>query len=226
MSPESIPSWFSDADLIAKLTAVEDQFVERKSKNDAGGWLRTVVAFANSTPLGYPAVLFIGVSNAGEIFDGTNVENVMKSFADIITNGAYPPIYTAPHVLTYGGRSCIAVIIPGSVNRPHFAGRSYVRKGTQTEDASEVQFQELVSQRLSKPRELLLWKGKVVTFEFVVVRNGVRAAISSFGGTVVDCNQFYVTIQKDETQTYSYALADIEITFDHIATRLKLQQLQ
>ena len=104
MPPTTPPLWFSDADLIAKLAAVEDQFVERKAANARGDWLRTTVAFANSTPIGSPAVLFIGVSDTGEITEGTNVENAIKSYSDTIANGAYPPIYTASHILTHAGR--------------------------------------------------------------------------------------------------------------------------
>jgi hypothetical protein len=44
-------SVLSDIDLAARLTDTEDHFTERKSKSDKGGWLRTTVAFANSTPI-------------------------------------------------------------------------------------------------------------------------------------------------------------------------------
>jgi hypothetical protein len=47
----------SDADL-SRLTTFEDAFVERKSPGETRDLLKTAVAFANSTPVGYPAILF------------------------------------------------------------------------------------------------------------------------------------------------------------------------
>jgi predicted HTH transcriptional regulator len=55
----------TDQDLLLRLRSFEDAFVERKTSGDSKDWLKTVVAFANSTPVGYPAVLFIGVKNDG-----------------------------------------------------------------------------------------------------------------------------------------------------------------
>src|SRR5258708_2074120 len=133
-------SGLSDIDLAARLSDTEDHFTERKSKNDKGGWLRTTVAFANSTPIGYPSVLFVGVENNGTITDNGNIEDLMKSYSDSIASNCYPPIYTMPRVFTHNGKSCIAIIIPGSEARPHFAGLAYVRDGTQTRDASEEQY--------------------------------------------------------------------------------------
>jgi hypothetical protein len=39
----------------------ENSFVERKTVSDKRGWLHAAVAFANSVPIDYPAVLFVGV---------------------------------------------------------------------------------------------------------------------------------------------------------------------
>ena len=44
----------SDADLLARLKNFKDHFVERKTSGDKRDWLKTVVAFANSAPNGYP----------------------------------------------------------------------------------------------------------------------------------------------------------------------------
>jgi predicted HTH transcriptional regulator len=72
----------TDAELIARLTMTEDSFVERKSQTDRAGWLKTVVAFANSTPIGLPAVLFIGVSDDGVVSANVDVEKTMQAFSD------------------------------------------------------------------------------------------------------------------------------------------------
>jgi len=125
----------SDAELIARLTQTEDSFVERKSQADKTGWLKTAVAFANSTPIGLPAVLFIGVDNDGSIEGNVNAERAMQTFSDYVGSHAWPPIFTLPRSLIHDGRTCVAVIIPGSPERPHFAGRS-----CQARDADKGRF--------------------------------------------------------------------------------------
>jgi hypothetical protein len=57
----------SDADLLARLKNFEDHFVERKTIGDQKDWKKTAVAFANSAPIGYPAVLYIGARENGQI---------------------------------------------------------------------------------------------------------------------------------------------------------------
>ena len=61
------------------------------------------------------------------------------------------------------GGEFLAVIVRGSENRPHFAGPSYIRDGTQTKEASGEQFTRLIAERSSKAREILKWRGMVVT---------------------------------------------------------------
>jgi hypothetical protein len=214
VTPATPPLWFTDADLIAKLTAVEDQFVERKSKGDKGEWLQTTVAFANSTPIGYPAVLFIGVDNEGVIAENLKVEDLMKSFADHVSAKAWPPIYTAPHILTHDGKSCIAVIIPGSESRPHFAGKSYVRKGTQTEEASDDQFQKLVAERTAKVYDIRKWIGKQITLHALP---SAKVAV-----ILLDCNQHFLTWRAERPASFSAPMEWTVLSFDHENNRLKI----
>src|SRR5216683_2393750 len=51
--------------LVLRLKSQEHDFVERKPRNQKGDWLQAAVAFANSAPIGWPAVLFVGVDDAG-----------------------------------------------------------------------------------------------------------------------------------------------------------------
>ena len=87
------------------------------------------MAFANTAPVGYPAVLFIGAKD-----DGTpegkqvNLDSLQKTLSEYVAK-AYPPIYWLPHSLDVNGGQVLAVIVPGSSARPRFAGQSYVRKG-------------------------------------------------------------------------------------------------
>ena len=53
----------SDDPTLVRLKNFEDAFVERKSTSDTRDLLKTAVAFANSVPVGYPAILFYGVTD-------------------------------------------------------------------------------------------------------------------------------------------------------------------
>lgn len=81
-----------------------------------------------------------GVDDDGSAQQGPEkLEELSKSVSDTLER-AYPPIYFDIRPLHVGDRACLAVVIPGSDRRPHFAGRAYVRNGPQTTDASETQF--------------------------------------------------------------------------------------
>jgi predicted HTH transcriptional regulator len=205
----------SDQDLLSRLKNFEDNFVERKRSSDKKEWLRTTVAFANSTPVGYPAVLFIGVKDDGTPEQKTvNLDSVQKTFSEVVSN-AYPPIYYSTKILESHGKQFLAVIIPGSEERPHFGGHSFVRVGSQTRKASEKQFIELVTQRSSKAREILKWKDKRITVGFL----GPGGETSRREGIVTDCNQFYVTFDNRD----SVPLRRVEVSFDSRNNRLMLE---
>ena len=57
----------SDSDILARLAAIEDSTVERKTFSDNRDWIKTAVAFSNSLAVGQPGVLFVGVYNDGNI---------------------------------------------------------------------------------------------------------------------------------------------------------------
>ncbi|MFQ5927947.1 MAG: helix-turn-helix domain-containing protein, partial [Terriglobia bacterium] len=101
----------SDQDLLSRLQNFEDYFVERKTSSDKRDWLKTVVGFANSAPVGYPAVLFIGVRDDGTIEGTANLDKLQQTFSGIVSE-AYPPIATFPKVLERDGKQFLAVIIP------------------------------------------------------------------------------------------------------------------
>jgi len=180
----------TDADLLMRVPKSEDHFIERKPSRDSRDWKKTLVAFANSATVGYPAVLFIGVRQDGTIEDGIDPDQLSREFSNK-TAEVYPPIHCVPKALTKDGKSFLAVIIPGSALRPHFAGLSYVRDGSATKKASETQFNELIAQRNSKAYKILEWKGKTIRIAHAYA-GGSQGASSP--GTVVDCNQFYVTL--------------------------------
>src|SRR5690349_4372693 len=69
----------TNADLLARLRTDEDHFTERKTFRDKDGWLRTAVAFANSAPVGWPAILFVGVTSKGLVeHPAPNLDELQK----------------------------------------------------------------------------------------------------------------------------------------------------
>jgi hypothetical protein len=212
-----------DEELLLRLKKFEDNFVERKTSGDSKDWLKTVVAFANSTPVGYPAVLYIGVKNDGTPEEKpVNLDTLQKTFGGKIVE-AYPTIYYLTKILTVEGKQILVVIVPGSDERPHFAGQAFVREGSRSVVASKPQFDELIASRNSKAYEILKWKGKPVSVDFrgIGFIPNLWDAPYTDEYTIVDCNQFYVTLTRADADR-SVPLSRVEISFDDKSMRLKL----
>jgi predicted HTH transcriptional regulator len=219
----------TETELIAKLRNCEDNWVERKTANDTKDVEKTVVAFANSTPIGYPAVLFIGVRDDGSIEDGQpdrNLDSLQKTVNNRIQKNVYPAVYYLITVLIVDGKQCLAVTVPGSDKRPHFSGPSYIRVGSETILASDAQFNQLIAQRLSKPNEILRWKDKVVTVDLLSTQQAINAMgriASTTTFMVADCNAFYVTLKGHSSSLTTYPLDRIGISYDTEHERLRLE---
>jgi predicted HTH transcriptional regulator len=144
----------TDSDILSRLTNVEDATVERKVASDLRDAVKAAVAFSNSLPVTVPGIIYIGVYNDGRIEEQPINEAFLKKVSRELGN-IYPPIYPEIHVKEKDGRNFVVVIVYGSPNKPHFAGQSYLRAGTQTILASDQQFEELVAKRNSKVGRVL-----------------------------------------------------------------------
>ncbi len=114
----------TEADLLARMKNFEDHLVERKVVSDDKDWRKTAVAFANSVPIGVPAILYIGVRDNGEIeTPQRNLDETQKKF-NARMQRVFPRIAYIPKIISRNGQQALAVIIPGSELRPHFAGLS------------------------------------------------------------------------------------------------------
>lgn len=218
----------TDQDILLSLSRFEDGFVERKTLNDLGDCLKTVVAFANTAPIGAPALMLVGVRNNGEVEGTGDLDKIQQRVSAKIAD-AYPPIYYTMKVLDKDGKRFLAVIVPGSDKRPHFAGQAYIRNGSKSESASEDQFQRLIAQRNSKSYELLKWRGKSIS-TWTPTRTGAAYNPSTgYAGEaiVVDSNQFYVTLRHGHLpgSTVTYPLDTFNLGFDHANNRLQIQFL-
>lgn len=215
----------SDEDILSRLSNLEDSFVERKTEGDSADWLKTVVAFANSVPIGFPAILLIGVRNDGTVQGLENPDSVQRSLSQKVAQ-SYPIPYYMTRVLEGNGRRFLAVVVPGSEYRPHFAGPAFVRDGSQTIRASEEQFARLIAQRSSAAYEILKWRGKTVSVWHPSTALGTYHPAKGYNaeGIVSECNQFWVTLGGSAFgSTVSFGLEAFDIGYDHKNNRLELR---
>ena len=214
-------------DLIKMLGDHEDNFLERKSEGVNDRALRqTAVAFANSVPAGRVAVVFIGVNDKTGRIDGvSNPDALQKRVREALEGDCYPPIRHQSEVLSVEQNAVVAVVIPPSADKPHFAGPAYVRVGSQSRNASEQQYRELIDSRVEKCGALLALKNQIVTVHGVGYKLGThkpladrayRAYREGMECRVMDCNAQYVTLMNIASNPhFSEPLAGVDILYDH-----------
>ena len=221
--------------LLMRLQSNEHDFVERKPLKQLGEWRQVAVAFANSAPVGWPAVLFVGVTDRGVPQCKTSEEaaNLIRSVSDTLDN-VYPAIYRHVVPLSVPGKGiCVAVIVPGSPMRPHFAGHSYIRVGDQTKIASDAQYDALIATHNSKVRAVMEWVDKEITWTVILpaTPNGImlREVPAQETFVVQSCNPHYITVRSQVSAgaswvVRSHRLSSLELGFDHIAKRLQIHR--
>ena len=200
--------------LILKLRSTEHDFVERKPAKQRGEWLQVAVAFANSVPIGWPAVLFVGVDDEGKPQQGAEkLEELGKSVTDVL-NQAYPAIYRHLVPLHVADGACLAVVIPGSAERPHFAGKAYIREGPSTKEASASQFDRLIAERTSLVYELRRRIGQPALCR--VFKKGYSSSDVPLLGTIFDCTEHYVGFEVDgPDRKLCFPLSRVLISLDY-----------
>lgn len=215
------------SDLLELLRDTENSFVERKSGGDSkDDWIKTVVAFANTLDTSQEGVLFIGATNEGEIeTSNTDYDSLQKKFTEK-KKLIYPPVNCTSICVRQADRECLAVIVPGSPTRPHFAAPLYLRDFSKTAIASAEQYESLIAARSSKVYELQKWINREITFVELNRRAGMAYVVdrSSRIARVVACNQFFLTLEVGGSKT-SYPLKSFDINFDHSSNRLQIERV-
>jgi hypothetical protein len=215
----------TDEELGLRLISTEDNFVERKTAGDHKRWIPALVAFANSAPIGFDCVLFIGAWDDGTIEPDLGLESLQRSFSEK-TSDVFPPIPYSTRVYRRERRECLAIVVQGSPERPHYAGLPYIRVGTESKKATPNDVARLTAERDPKAYEILKWLGEVVTVE-ILYPPGAAARLGrvqgSFSARIKDCNQFWVTFQNGTGDLSSVILRRVELNFDHVTRRLKLE---
>ena len=83
----------------------------------------------------------------------------------------------------------------------------------------------MIAECSSKAREILKWRGKVITV-WVPGLSGSRHPTTGSRGTqqLVDCNQFYVTLQSGGPETrQAFLLSNIDVAYDYVNDCLELR---
>ncbi len=213
----------SEQDILSRLANTEDSTVERKTAADYRDCLKTAVAFSNTLPVDDPGIIFVGVRDDGTVEGNSlNLDSLQRKVSAEIQK-IYRPIYPQMKVMKDGsGNEFLAVIVRGSVERPHFSGPSYIRDGMQTKEASEQQFDRLIAERNSKVREILKWKGSQIGLQYPPYEHTQGSTTykhrESVSAHILDCNQFFVQLQIMQSGSSSrfegYPLSKVEVSFE------------
>jgi hypothetical protein len=216
--------------LLDRLRDGEDPLIERKPQSVKTDDLRrTFVAFANSVPDGNTAVLFIGVSDEGQVLGVDNPDEMQKRVIRA-RNDCYPAIKLQPYELTISGKRIVAVEIPPSSQRPHFAGIAYVRRGSQSIEASAELYNELLSTHCSVVGQILKWKGKFITVRVQGTKLGSHyppihdpGYRATYHCKVVTCTPGHVELTISGYEHVAVPLTSVTLDWDVPESRLCLQ---
>lgn len=220
-------------DITQRLLNKEDGFTERKPERaGTADFKKTLVAFANSVPEDKTAILYIGVSDNGELLGVLNPDSLQKNIREICEKDCYPPIKFQSQVVNSEGKDILAVTIPFSSNRPHFAGPAYIRRGSESVVASEEMFQELIYSRTSKVAEILKWKNKIVTVAvqgkllgspLYPIDKQYRGIYKTHECRILECSPHYLKMQDISSgRNVSEPLSYIKLNYDEERYRLML----
>ena len=219
----------TDEELKRKLSDQEDGWTERKSKGvNTEDVAKTIIAFANSLPDGHTGILFIGVSNKGIIEGVDDADGLQKRVRRAAEERCYPPIHLGHNcrVIQAEGRDVVAVIVEASHNRPHFAGPSYVRVGSETVTATAKQFEELITSRNSKARPLLEAKRKgegITVFYWMYGISNRLAGPATFSDcAVIECTPHYVVFKPPRDNSISAGYDRITLKWNHTTNQLQV----
>lgn len=226
----------TESELRSLLKSSEGQFLERKQSFQRDECQRTIVAFANSLPSNQHGVLFFGVADNGSLVGVDNADKTQKTISRIAQDDCFPPISCTPTAFAENGANIVAVVVEASPARPHFAGHSYTRIGSETKKASPQALDEMIAARNEKARRILRDKNQLVTTVWRnPERNHMRTATESRLAALIlsahsekecrveSCDAHCVRLYETTTQSYlSASLERIQIEYDDKRQRTKL----
>lgn len=214
----------------------EDSLRENKVENDLKDLLKTLVAFANSVAPGDTAKIFIAERDDGTVQGVTDTDYIQKTVkkeADKI----YPEIYYRTEAYDRDGKQCVRVDAKHNGLAPHFGGPGWVRRGSETIEATEELYEQMVALKNSKIQILAKWLNKMVTVEGTGKRKAFeRGNLSAFlaqewsvgahQATLVAVNMHWVTfnvhISDNHKVDRSEPLEKLMLSWDDERQRLKV----
>jgi hypothetical protein len=149
-----------------------------------------------------------------------------KSWSDVSSelSNVYPAINPTILIREKEKKKFIAVVIYGSSDRPHFAGKAYIRDGTSSVEASKSQFERLIAMRTDKVSTILQWKDREVTLSYFSDEPYTMRPVEkdTVAMRLYDCNQFWVTVVAlgNSPALTSFKMGLVELNFDHENRRL------
>jgi hypothetical protein len=199
-----------DEEILQRLTNTEDHLTERKSKPHRDQCTEAMVAFANSALPNKAGILYVGVDDKGEVLH----DKAPESWQHHITawgNGCFPELPVIPRTLIKDGKEFLAVVVPRSEVRPHFARPAFKRQGAKTIPASHQEIDEWIAYRNSKVRFILDWKDKTVHVQ--QRKEGIGGSLFDESGeyTLLNCNPWFVTAQKHGGLQKTFPLSAIDL---------------
>lgn len=211
----------TDDELLKRLDDHEDNFTERKSEGVKPADLRkTLCAFANSLDAPATAVLFIGVNDKTGAIPGVNNTDATQMRVREAADDCYPPITFGSRVLNVHGASVVAVMIESSQQRPHFTGAAYVRRGSESVNASAEALDQLIASRNQKAGRLQSMAGKkvsIISHGYMLEKRrevGNREYKERAEGTVTSCDAHVVTLEISNLGVRSFPLEHVQIDYD------------
>jgi hypothetical protein len=181
-----------------------------------------MVAFANSALANKPGILYVGVNDKGEVLQ----DKAAESWQHDITawgNGCFPELSVIPRTLRKDRKEFLAVVVPLSEARPHFARPAFKRQGARTIAASQQEIDEWIAYRNSKARLILEWKDRKVTVRLVRINIGRGMFTEGGEHTVIGCNSHFVTLfQHQYDRTVTHPLSAIDLKMDDEKSQLML----
>jgi hypothetical protein len=215
--------------LRALLKRPEDNFIERKPAGVNRAEIRkTLGAFANSVPEGQTAVLFIGIRDNGSLDPVAAPDTVQKTIADICSRDCYPAIVFRSTTLTEQEGPILAVEIDHSRAKPHFSGPAYVRRGSQSEIASEQLFQGMVEDRTSKVAALRRMQNQIISIVSLQRKLGEDRPIVSAGyqqlaeGRILELDAHNIRLEFTSGLHVTEAISRTEPSYDEARHRPKI----
>lgn len=189
----------NEDELLRRLKDSEDGFVERKASFDSREIREAVVAFANSSLSERPGVIFVGVQPDGSIKGVQDPDALARDSVDkICRDQCFPPIRYTTISLTLEQARVLAILIPPSMERPHFTGHAYIREGSKTKKASAAALEDLITSRHSRAGKLLALRGEVLSIRVLEKQIGEPIFESHFDheyeGRIEECDSHTVTI--------------------------------